>query len=792
MSTASAPEEGKHGGAFFLRSFRTKIILVVGLAVLFNLLVGATIGMLNVRRLSNEASAEIERGLTNANREYVVNYIQTTGLRLDLVLDRIHSEVDMLAGAMQSLVDHPKVADGVGKALSGNPDFGPRLIYDRKGAWAQNAPGSLSVTSVWGYLLKSGVPLPKAASAVDASAPFDILAPSMMERGAKKLQMYYVGPKTVPIMRTTPYADQAQTFDKLYPGHNDANFWDFFFPGVYEGWQGWIKDPESRPIKTSFITATAPYIDAITGKLIVSFFRPLWTQDRKDVAGMTAADVTLEQLAEIVEGVRLAETGFAFLALSDTNVIAVKAANEARLGLKIGSQAGQGVTGLNRKLAESTMPAVAGLALPSDGSTLFTKIMLQENGVDVPYIVALHRLSGENLWDAGKIRAEYLTLGFAVPEREIFAPLVSAQVKIDTATTRIIRWQIGSLAISLVVVLLAVFGVSGRITAGLSNLATAARRLRDKDYSVRVAVGARDEVGEVGLAFNSMAEEMRQHTENLETLVDQRTRALEEASAQILSLNARLESENSRLATEIGVARQIQMMVLPGAGEVGALVSYDVAGYMEPADEVGGDYYDVIQAGGHIKIGIGDVTGHGLESGVFMLMVQSITRALLEQGVLDPMRFLTVLNRAITKNLIRSGSDKHMTLAFLDITADNITLSGQHEEVLVLRNDGSVERIDTMDLGFPVGLEDEIEDFVATRTIDLASDEVVVLYTDGITEAENESGAFYGLDLLCESIQRHGGKSADALRDGVLADLKAYIGTQKVHDDITLVIVKKR
>jgi sigma-B regulation protein RsbU (phosphoserine phosphatase) len=226
----------------------------------------------------------------------------------------------------------------------------------------------------------------------------------MMERGAGKLQMYYVGPKTVPIMRTTPYADQAQTFDRLYPGHNAANFWDFFFPGVYEGWQEWIKNPDSRPIKTSFITATAPYIDAITGKLIVSFFRPLWTADRKDVAGMTAADVTLEQLAEIVEGVRLADTGFAFLAQSDSNVIAVKSENEARLGLKIGSAAGQGVTGLNRKLSESTQAGVAGLALPSDEKTIFATIMIQENGVDVPYLVALHRLSGVNLWDAGKIR----------------------------------------------------------------------------------------------------------------------------------------------------------------------------------------------------------------------------------------------------------------------------------------------------------------------------------------------------------------------------------------------------
>ncbi|TIL96077.1 MAG: hypothetical protein E5Y68_01090, partial [Mesorhizobium sp.] len=69
----------------------------------------------------------------------------------------------------------------------------------------------------------------------------------------------------------------------------------------------------------------------------MSFFHPLWTKDRKDVAGMVASDVTLDQLAEIVESVKVAETGFGFLTMSNGNVLAIKPEGEKTLGLKIAS-----------------------------------------------------------------------------------------------------------------------------------------------------------------------------------------------------------------------------------------------------------------------------------------------------------------------------------------------------------------------------------------------------------------------------------------------------------------------
>ena len=119
-------------------------------------------------------------------------------------------------------------------------------------------------------------------------------------------------------------------------------------------------------------------------------------------------------------------------------------------------------------------------------------------------------------------------------------------------------------------------------------------------------------------------------------------------------------------------------------------------------------------------------------------------------------------------------------------------ISGQHEEILIVRQGGTVERIDTNDLGFPIGLEPDIEAFVATKAVSFNSGDVMILYTDGINEAENPAGELFGLDRLCHSALAHSSGTAEAISKGIIADLMGYISTQKVHDDITLVVLKHR
>ena len=115
----------------------------------------------------------------------------------------------------------------------------------------------------------------------------------------------------------------------------------------------------------------------------------------------------------------------------------------------------------------------------------------------------------------------------------------------------------------------------------------------------------------------------------------------------------------------------------------------------------------------------------------------------------------------------------------------------QHEEVIIVRVDGTVERIDTMDLGMPIGLDPDIEAFIDLKELPLAVGDVVALYTDGITEAEDPNGEFYGIERLCACLERGRELSADALRDALIADVMAHIGAGKLLDDITTVILKR-
>jgi serine phosphatase RsbU (regulator of sigma subunit) len=266
---------------------------------------------------------------------------------------------------------------------------------------------------------------------------------------------------------------------------------------------------------------------------------------------------------------------------------------------------------------------------------------------------------------------------------------------------------------------------------------------------------------------------------------------VERANQEIASLNDRLKAENLRMSAELEVTRQLQQMILPKDYELTQIKGLEIAGYMEAANEVGGDYYDVLNEAGRIKIGIGDVTGHGLESGVLMLMVQTAVRTLLIHNESNPQRFLETVNRVIYENVQRMNSEKNLTLSLLDYDNGKLVLTGQHEEPILVRNDGGVERINTMDLGFPIGLELDISAFINHLHLELQPGDVLVLYSDGIPEAENMAGEQYGLDRLCEITQVNHTNNSETIKQTIIDDLMRHIGEQKVFDDITLLVLKQ-
>ncbi|WP_437816933.1 PP2C family protein-serine/threonine phosphatase [Sorangium sp. So ce1078] len=775
--------------------FRTKFMLVASLGVLIALASSAGTALYNVTRLEQEASAEVYGGLARANDEYLENYIETTALRLDLLFEQTFSELRMTASMFQTLIDNPEAAEAIGNLPDQSSFFKDDFQVDPNGKWTQNKPGEQSVISVWHYMLeKDGSIKPEILKDVKKNAIFDLFGPAIWKNGSEKLQVYYVGSKERPIMRLTPWLEMAQTFDRLYPGHTDKNFWDSFFPGIYEGWQRWLKDPSSKPVAKTDVTGYPPYIDAATGGNIVTFFNPLWTKDRTDCAGAVAIDVTLDQAVALIRHVHIKSTGFAFMSMSDSNVLAINSEGEKVLGIGTRDGQNEGVKEVKRLLSQSQYPEVAKIAMPSSEKPVFHRVSIQRapNEPATPYVIVLRRLPGMNFYRGEKpIGMEYWVLGFVVPESELFSTVHTAQRAIQSTAGNILGQQIIVVVLSLFAVLVGIAWVARRITANLVDLSEAAHRLMNKDYSMRVNIDSQDEIGRLGMTFNAMASDIERYTANLEELVSERTMALEKANEEISELNAKLAQENIRLGAELNVARQLQLMVLPAPSELQEIPGLDIAGYMAPADEVGGDYYDVLRSDGLVKIGIGDVTGHGLESGVLMLMVQTAVRTLLAANERDPKKFLSIVNKVIYQNIQRIRSDKNLSLTLLDYSDGQLQLTGQHEDLIIVRKDGTLDRVETMGLGLPIGIDLDISDFIGSIEVKLEPGDVVTLFSDGITEAEDSAEEQYGIDRLCQVISRNHERTSREIKDAIIEDVLAHVGYNKIHDDITVLVIKR-
>lgn len=254
----------------------------------------------------------------------------------------------------------------------------------------------------------------------------------------------------------------------------------------------------------------------------------------------------------------------------------------------------------------------------------------------------------------------------------------------------------------------------------------------------------------------------------------------------------KLRDESMRLQAEVNIAKKIQTMVLPSVEEIEQVHSLEIACMMITADEVGGDYYDVINIDDIVTLGIGDVTGHGLSSGIIMLMAQTVIRTMAEMKITEPAVLMSIVNKVLYANIKRIKEDRNMTLALITYKNRRFVVTGQHESVILVRRSGKIEVIDTMNLGFYVGLMPDIRDKIGQLEIVLEPGDLMVLYSDGITEAENTNGVQFGQELLCSCIKKYAELPATKIVNKFMKDLCNYMGESEIQDDISLVVIRQK
>jgi len=297
----------------------------------------------------------------------------------------------------------------------------------------------------------------------------------------------------------------------------------------------------------------------------------------------------------------------------------------------------------------------------------------------------------------------------------------------------------------------------------------------------------------LGLA-DRINEERRQINHYLEKKVKTRTSELQSTMEILEKTNDELILARDSLWGEMELAKKIQTVLLPRETFI---PGYEVSTYHKPADEVGGDYYDVINIGNRDWVIIGDVSGHGVPAGLIMMMVQTSIHTTLNQNQnIEPAELLSIVNKTITSNIKLLNEDKYMTITVLATHKDGIfTFSGLHQDIMIYRDESKkVELVETN--GTWIGLTEDISSLIKNETLLLNSNDKMLLYSDGITDAWDKESVegdrnmiddMFGLNNLQDIFQDLGDNSVDEIKNGILHELEKY----NCFDDVTMVVMHK-
>jgi serine phosphatase RsbU (regulator of sigma subunit) len=253
------------------------------------------------------------------------------------------------------------------------------------------------------------------------------------------------------------------------------------------------------------------------------------------------------------------------------------------------------------------------------------------------------------------------------------------------------------------------------------------------------------------------------------------------------SLRAQLKTARDALWGEMEIAKRIQTTLLPNKEKIG---NYEISTLMIPAAEVGGDYFDILETkAGEKWITIGDVSGHGVESGLIMMMTQTSLFSIINQKAgKKPSDVLNETNFIIKENISRLGGDHYMTISAIRLDVDKITVSGRHQDILVYRSHkGCVESFPIK--GTWLGILNDIKNYLFDVDINIDKGDIVLLFTDGVTEAANANGELFGQERLEKALEKYSGLPLQGIISNIVREVADYQIEQE--DDITLVIFKR-
>ncbi len=306
------------------------------------------------------------------------------------------------------------------------------------------------------------------------------------------------------------------------------------------------------------------------------------------------------------------------------------------------------------------------------------------------------------------------------------------------------------------------------ITGSVHELFAGTERVRAGDFSHRIQVATEDQLGELSESFNQM-------TGSIEDLLRQ-------------------ADEKKRLEEELRIARSIQMSLLPrGRLEIPGL---SMTALCIPAREVGGDYYDFFPLGDdRLGVLIADVSGKGTSAALYMAELKGLMLSL-SRTLPSPRDLLIEANQIISHNL-DSRSFITMTYAVIDLADRSMHYARAGHTPLIHRReresgDAVVDVLvpDGLVLGLRIDDGELFSRLLVDAVLPLHRGDLLLLFTDGITEAMNVESDLFGEERLAKLVGEHGHLPPEELRERILREIDAFVAGAPQHDDMTMILLK--
>jgi len=587
-----------------------------------------------------------------------------------------------------------------------------------------------------------GEPPPKAADG-SALTRFDYLgfylAPGIpkasvfddMARLTRLLPAYQMVYRAEPEMILWQYVSLTNGVHCFYPG-------DGALPEGYDSRKRpWYLAAE----KARKLTWSAPMVDMGTGQIVRTVSMPVFKADGS-ILGVAGIDIRMSASLSAVDlppqWHRAAKT---FLVFPDAEA----GKPIIRVHARPGYQAPGG--------ADSIVPYET---ITSSDAALYARVV-EDLKSERAAVRVLPYENRQSFWAYSAMPGTNSSLLVILPHDVVAAPAINADRNLRSLIDAQRTWIAILLAGVIVVIAVLAILASRYITEPIRELAAVARRIAAGDLNTPVRVRSRDELGQLGDTMNAMLPQLR---------------------------------DRLRMREGLATAQAVQKSLLPDAPP--KIPGWDIAGLSQFCDETGGDYYDFLDlsadAPGRFGVAVGDVTGHGIGAALMMATVRALLRGE-AHGATSLGEVLGLANRELQDISARTMQIMTVGCLVFDAATHSVRWASAGHDPALLFDPASKQFCELAGTGVPLGVDPDWN-YTEAGPRELRTSQIVVLGTDGIWEARNPAGEFFGKDRLQATISASSGRSAVDISRAIVEAVAEFRGARTQDDDITVVVVR--